>query len=194
MSSPQNLMATPADLSASLFSDVLRAVERVRHPVKQEFFARSKDFDRLKVLLAALEDESRRKDTEFQRVSHLLEQTKYELAISEGTLYICLKAKAELEAQLTASKELHAGAMLGQLCLIEAAEAMIEETREELEEVRMLAKSAQVDHVQKASEQAAELAATKVELEEVTAALRAAEQKNESLLSAIEEAKSLCSL
>ena len=175
-------MATPADLSVSLFSDVLRAVERVRHPVKQEFFARSKDFDRLQVLLAALEDDSRRKDTELQRVSHLLEQTKYELAISEGTLYVCSKAKAELEAQLTVSKELHAGAMLGQLCLIETAEAMIEDTREELEEVRMLAKSAEVDYEQKANEQAAELAATKVELEEVTAALRAAGERNESPL------------
>jgi len=194
MSSPQDLVATPADLSASLFSDVLRAVERVRHPVKQEFLARSKDFDRLKVLLAALEDESRRKDTELQLVCHQLEQTKYELAISEGTLHICFKAKAELEVQLTASKDLHAGAMLGQLCLIETAEAMIEDTREELEEVRILARNAQVDYEQKASEQAAELAATKVKLEEVTAALRAAEEKNESLLSAIEEAESLCSL
>jgi len=186
--------AATADLSASLFSDVLRAVERVRHPVKQEFFARSKDFDRLKILLAALEDESRGKESELQRVCHQLEQTKYELAISEGTLYICSKAKAELEAQLTASKELHAGAMLGQLCLIETAEGMIEETREDLKEVRMLAKSAQVDYEQKASEQATELAATKVELEEVTAALRAAEEKNESLLPAIEEAESFCSL
>jgi len=186
--------AATADLSESLFSDVSRAVERVRHPVKQEFFARSKDFDRLKVLLAALENDSRRKDTELQRVCQQLEQTKYELAVSEGTLYICSKGKAELEARLTASKELHAGAMLGQLCLIEAAEAMIENTREELEEVCMLAESAQVDYEQKASEQAAELAATKVELDEVTAALRAAEEKNESLLSAIEEAESLCSL
>jgi len=186
--------AATADLSASLFSDVLRAVERVRHPVKQEFLARSKDFDRLKVLLAALENESRRKDTDLQRVSDQLEQTKWELAVSKGSLHVCSNGKARLEAQLTASKELHAGAMLGQLCLIEAAEAMIEDTREELEEVRMLAKSAQVDYEQRASEQAAELAATKLQLEETTAALRAAEAENESLISAIDEVHGLCSL
>ena len=194
MSSPYNLVATAADLPASLLSDVLRAVERVRHPVKQEFFARFKDFERIKYLLHTLETGIRRKDEEYQRVCHELEQTKHELATSEDNLRICSQAKADLEVQVTASKDLHVRALMGQLCLIEAAEDMIEDTREELEHVRMLAESAQVDYEQKASEQAAELSATKLQLEETTAALRAAEEKNESLIAAIDEVESLCSV
>ena len=187
-------MTTPADLSASLISDALRAVERVRHPVKQEFFARFKDFERIKHLLHTLETGIRRKDEEYQRVCHELEQTKHELATSEDNLRICSQAKADLEVQVTASKDLHVGALMGQLCLIEAAEDMIEDTRQELEQVRMLASKAGIDSEERERELTAELSATKARLEETTAALRAEEQKNGSLLLAIKDVEGLCYL
>jgi hypothetical protein len=194
MSSPRALVAMPADLSTSIFDDFLRGLERVRRPVKQEFLARSKDFEKLKVLLTTLETESRRKDTEIQILSTSFEQTKCELSVSEENLRACEQANAELKVQSTANNDLYVGALMGQLCLIEAAEGMIIETREELEQVRMLADNAQIDFEQKVSEQAAELASMHERLEETTAALRAAEEMNESLIDAINEVQDLCSL
>jgi len=172
----------------------LSCVELERDTIKATLETTNSQLQATDALLAAakaiLSEESRRRDPVYQRLSDQLEQRNCQP--EPKSLADDHRSTDDHRSSSRPKKDL-ASDYVAKMEGLSELEAKVHRLRKEFEHGLIRDKNAHIDLEKRARVQTAELLVVKHQLEETTSALQATEQRNESLITTIEEVQSMCS-